>query len=250
MTRATAVGLSGSRRYRAALAVVVAAAATPYGYTVSIWSAGAILMGAHGVPNEGQVAGFIGGALGGFALLGLASRPHLTRESLPDRAGDRVTAGTLHWIAISAAVGGVVLIRPLPGWAAWPLGSFAATTTYLLMAGLQLTVVGARRGGSPAAADRARAESRRPLRAMPAEARMGLPPQGGPMGIRKRRETAAPPPAPEPARPPWEKHLDYEERPSREDLNADRNPFADTLLSPVPLPRWLRGKRRQRDKLS
>lgn len=72
------------------------------------------------------------------------------------------------------------------------------------------------------------------------------------MGIRKARKTPAQPdPEPDrPAKPPWAQHLEYDERPSREDLNADRNPFADTLLSPVPLPRWLRGKRRARDKLS
>jgi hypothetical protein len=51
-------------------------------------------------------------------------------------------------------------------------------------------------------------------------------------------------------KPPWAHHLDQEERPNREDLAADHNVFSDSVLSPVPLPRWLRGKRRQRDKLS
>jgi hypothetical protein len=149
MSAVRGADLREPRRYRASLALVVAASSTPYGYTVSIWSTGAILMSSHGVPSGAQVVGFIGGALGGFALLGLASRRHLTGGSSPHQAGDRVTAGTLHWIAVSAAVGGVALIRPLPGWAAWPLGSFVATTTYLLAAGLQLTLVSARRGRSP-----------------------------------------------------------------------------------------------------
>jgi hypothetical protein len=45
--------------------------------------------------------------------------------------------------------------------------------------------------------------------------------------------------------------LDPEERPNREDLAAQHDVFSDTLLEPVPMPRWMRGRRRApRDKLS
>jgi hypothetical protein len=45
--------------------------------------------------------------------------------------------------------------------------------------------------------------------------------------------------------------LDPQERPSREDLGARHNVFLDSMLEPVPLPRWLRGRGRpRRDKLS
>jgi hypothetical protein len=38
---------------------------------------------------------------------------------------------------------------------------------------------------------------------------------------------------------------------TREDLHADRSVFADSVLEPVDMPRWLRGRRRaRRDKLS
>jgi len=38
---------------------------------------------------------------------------------------------------------------------------------------------------------------------------------------------------------------------TREDRNADRSVFADSVLEPVDMPRWLRGRRRaRRDKLS
>jgi hypothetical protein len=72
------------------------------------------------------------------------------------------------------------------------------------------------------------------------------------MKRRSRREPAPQQPEPsEPARPSWQKFLDTEERPSREDLAAGHDPFADSILEPVPLPRWLRGRRRRpRDKLS
>ena len=71
--------------------------------------------------------------------------------------------------------------------------------------------------------------------------------------MRKRKSVETPQAAPEaerPATPPWAQHLDDEERPNREDLHAGHNVFMDSMLGPVPMPRWLRGKRRQRDKLS
>jgi hypothetical protein len=73
------------------------------------------------------------------------------------------------------------------------------------------------------------------------------------MRLRKQRPAPAPPEnkAPKSAKPPWQEHLDPQERPNREDLAAQRNVFTDTLLEPVPMPRWLRGRRRPpRDKLS
>jgi hypothetical protein len=62
-----------------------------------------------------------------------------------------------------------------------------------------------------------------------------------------------PPPEPEKPKqsgPPWQEFLDPQERPNREDLAKGHSPF-ESLLEPVPLPRWLRGRRRApRDKMS
>jgi hypothetical protein len=72
------------------------------------------------------------------------------------------------------------------------------------------------------------------------------------MRLFHRREPEPPPP-PANRRPkaPWEELLDPLERPNREDRAAGHNVFTDTMLEPVPLPRWLRGRRRApRDKLS
>jgi hypothetical protein len=70
------------------------------------------------------------------------------------------------------------------------------------------------------------------------------------MKLRKQRP-APPPPPPAKAKPSWQHLLDDEERPNREDLAAGHNVFTDSILEPVPLPRWLRGRRRApRDKLS
>jgi hypothetical protein len=47
-------------------------------------------------------------------------------------------------------------------------------------------------------------------------------------------------------------HIDPDdEGRTREDRHADRSVFADSVLEPVDMPRWLRGRRRaRRDKLS
>ncbi len=73
------------------------------------------------------------------------------------------------------------------------------------------------------------------------------------MRLRKDRRPSPPlqPSQPDPARPAWQAHLDPMERPNAQDLAAQHNVFADTMLSPVPLPRWLRGKARaERDRMS
>ncbi len=73
------------------------------------------------------------------------------------------------------------------------------------------------------------------------------------MRLRKDRRPppSPPPPQPAPDRPAWQAHLDPMERPNAQDLAAQHNVFADTMLSPVPLPKWLRGKARsERDRMS
>ena len=75
------------------------------------------------------------------------------------------------------------------------------------------------------------------------------------MNLRKQQRPAPAPPQQEtttPTKPPWQQFLlQPEERANREDLAAHHNVFTDSILEPVPLPRWLRGRRRTpRDKLS
>ena len=74
------------------------------------------------------------------------------------------------------------------------------------------------------------------------------------IGARRKRRSAPAPVSQDtatPSKPAWQELLDQQERPSREDLGAQHNVFLDSMLEPVPLPRWLRGKGRpHRDKLS
>ena len=144
--------LSPGMTLRAALGTMVAASAAPYGYTVSLWSSGAVLMHFHGSPDVAEVFGFIAGALTGFGIMGLLARGALARDESLHDARDRVLAGMFHWLAVGTAVGTVTLLAQLDGWEAWPLGSFAATSIYLLGASIQLALV-AGRGAKPPTAE-------------------------------------------------------------------------------------------------
>jgi len=134
-----------ARTLPAALGTTVTASAAPHGYTISIWSSGALLMSSHGTPRAAEVFAFLVGALIGFGLMAVLAQGALARSESLDHAPDRVLAGAMNWLAGGAAVGAVALLAGIHGWVAWPLGSFAATSIYILGASVQLALVTARR---------------------------------------------------------------------------------------------------------
>lgn len=130
-----------AEQFRAALGTIVSASAAPYGYTVSLWSSGALLIHFHGVPTVGEIFLFLTGALLGFALVGSFAHGAL-RTTLPLSPGQgHVLTGLLHWFSVGLAVGSVALVAEVPSWIAWLLGSLIATGVYLLTASLQLAFV-------------------------------------------------------------------------------------------------------------
>jgi hypothetical protein len=129
------------RSVGSALGALASASAAPYGYTISVWSSGAVLIHFRGAPNVADVFGFAAGALAGFTVIGLLAHWRLRETEDTHSAAERVLAGVLHWFAIGAALGTVALLAQIPGWVAWPLAMFAATTVYLLGASLQLAAV-------------------------------------------------------------------------------------------------------------
>jgi hypothetical protein len=127
-----------------ALGTIVSASAAPYGYTVTLWSSGALLIHSRGQPDVGEVFLFAAGALIGFAMLGIGARPALQVSRAIEGSSERVITGVLHWFSVGAATGAVALIAQIPSWVAWPAGSLVATTLFLLCSGLQLAFVAGR----------------------------------------------------------------------------------------------------------
>ncbi len=140
-------GRSSLGRYRSDLRSVVGSSATAYGYTLTVWSTGAVLSHAYGPPSPPLVFAFFGGAVLAFAAVGSLAFGGVRAEF--GTVSDRIELwGGFHFLSVGLAVGAAWLVSAaaasFPG---WPLGAFVATAAYL-------TVVGA----EDAAADRRRGE--------------------------------------------------------------------------------------------
>jgi hypothetical protein len=132
-------------RYRSALRATIAASAAPYGYTLTIWTSGAVLAHAHGIPSTAYALLFLVGAVGAFALIGGLAFGGFTEQLVPEPARAAVFGG-LHFMSVGLAIGAASLDAHLvTGAAAWPVAGFAATSLYLLVSALQLRLAHASR---------------------------------------------------------------------------------------------------------
>jgi hypothetical protein len=59
--------------YRAALKSAARSSAVPYGYTLTVWSSGAVLMRSHGAPPVADVFLFLAGGVAAFVAIALLS---------------------------------------------------------------------------------------------------------------------------------------------------------------------------------
>jgi hypothetical protein len=120
----------------------LAAAAAPYGYTLSIWSCGAVSMHTLGSPAPGEVLLFLGGAALGFGLLALAVfRAFVVDLETPD--SKRLSLlGTVHILSAGSAVLAVWgATAAIDGTLGWPVAGFLATVLYILVTGIQVTLL-------------------------------------------------------------------------------------------------------------
>jgi hypothetical protein len=116
---------------------VLRVSALPYGYTVTVWTSGAMLTRHEGAPSTGQVFLFMLGAVAGYALLAAIVKLGKGVPFDPPKEALRRT-GMLHFLAVGGALGAAALVSLIHDGAAWPLGAFVATATYLVLATLEL----------------------------------------------------------------------------------------------------------------
>ncbi len=130
----------GTARFGPALRSTVAASAFPYGYTLTIWTSGAVLAHTRGAPSTvdallymaGAVAGFLAVAVAAFRGFRIRTDPGPTTFSLWDAA---------HFGSIGGAIGVAVLVAHLVhARPAWAIDGFLATSVYLTGTALQLAV--------------------------------------------------------------------------------------------------------------
>lgn len=133
-------------RYRDHLQAAVVASAAPYGYTLTVWTSGAVAMHARGLPSAWQALLFLAGAVAGFAAVGAAALGGPGRVLRSSRATAVRLWGAFHVPSVGLAIGAVALVVDLVHSAlAWPLVGFAATATYLLAIAAQFTLAEPRR---------------------------------------------------------------------------------------------------------
>ncbi len=126
-------------RYRHGLRKAVGASAGPYGYTLAVWTTGAVLIHARGVPTTLKALLFMFGAVAAFAVIGaLAFRVNpairATAVSHP------VLWGSFHFVPVATSIGAASLVAHfVQGAAAWPLAGFTATSIYLTFVAAQIT---------------------------------------------------------------------------------------------------------------
>lgn len=91
-------------RYRHSLRKAVGTSAGPYGYTLTIWTTGAVLSHARGVPDTLRALLFMFGNVVAFALVGAAAfrRPAPTRTVATSHPA---LWGSLHFIPVAASIG-------------------------------------------------------------------------------------------------------------------------------------------------
>jgi hypothetical protein len=133
---------SPSHLYRAGLRSAVQAAGLPYGYTVTMWSSGQVLIHFHGPPSLALVALFAAGALAGYAVLQAAAPQDEPPDDVALGAGRGwIRGGAIQAVAVAVTLAAVAAAGALlPADVAWALGGMATVLGYLGVVGLELAL--------------------------------------------------------------------------------------------------------------
>lgn len=129
------------------LAEVVRRAGVPYGYTLTIWAAGALCIRRFGLPDLAEVFLFVGGGTIGYGSLALVLRRRARRPSAPCRPPLWENAVVMPVVASTYGIAQLV-----PGaWAGFFVVPAVATALYLLGLAVLLKRPGLRPARSPGA---------------------------------------------------------------------------------------------------
>jgi hypothetical protein len=125
--------------YRQHLQAVVASSAAPYGYTLTLWTAGAITTHAqHAIPSSTDALLLLAGAVVGFGAVGAYAFGSINGVLAPGGHGDVRVWGGMHLPSVGLSILAVSVLNQMAhGHAIWPLVGFMSTATYLLVIGAQ-----------------------------------------------------------------------------------------------------------------
>jgi hypothetical protein len=100
----------------------------PYGYTVSLWCAGALAVRRHGLPSALEVMLFAAGGVAGFLLLAVLGRAHLDAE-VPMRVPAIVVANAFPLVTVLVIL--AFPLGPAGRWGSFFGASFVTTAVYI-----------------------------------------------------------------------------------------------------------------------
>ena len=127
--------------YRRRLRTTLGSSAAPYGYTLATWTTGAVLTNALGIPDALAALTFMVGAVLGFAFVGTLAFGGVTKHFDRQQGETPLIWGSFHFFSVGFAIGVAALVAHyVESFIAWPLASFLATVTYLLVAGAESAV--------------------------------------------------------------------------------------------------------------
>ena len=117
--------------YRTALRTAISSESKAYGFTLVVWGTAALATSEQGPPGRADTVAYLGGLLGGMALVillalggptGTWSASHLPRYA----------AGAIHALSVGAAAAagwGSAALLDGSGWHTWPPASSPASST-------------------------------------------------------------------------------------------------------------------------
>jgi hypothetical protein len=137
-----------SHLYGAGLSATLGSAAVPYGYTLTVWASGSLLMARHELKGMtvGNIAMFVAGAASGYGLLRVASARTAPREPEGISRNHVIRSGVIHVLGIATAVALAGVAARL-GTIAWFVAPCAATLAYLTITAVNEALTVAERNG-------------------------------------------------------------------------------------------------------
>jgi len=138
----------GNPTWLRALETALHGAGLPYGYAITVWSTGAVLVDAHGPASTGRVLLFAAGAASAYGCLRfLAETVEGEANTALTRSTRLVRAGAIHVLAIAVAISAAALIAQIDSAVSWLLASFAATVLYLGVSSVEMALLAHERDG-------------------------------------------------------------------------------------------------------
>jgi hypothetical protein len=140
----------GAISYREGLRVAVAGGAQTYGFTLVVWTTGALAISEQGLPRPLDALAFLGGALLATALIAIVTFAGLRSTWRDERPVSRAY-GAIHAPSVAAGVlMGWLLAAALDGAFAFAAASFVAVVPYNLLLAVEVALSRAgKEGGTP-----------------------------------------------------------------------------------------------------